>query len=209
MADRLDPELAILFVIDRSEAAIPITKLMTLLFLADVEHQQLYGEPLTDIPWVYHHYGAFSEAVYDAASSLHSQGLIEVMVQREYHQMGKKFRTAEGTRRQIQDRLSSLSARACRVLNQVLQRYGNLEVWQLKQESYQTATMKHAAKNERLDLSHEPRRGGAVRVPGVAQFLAKAPAPIIRDIGDPESSAQEDLQILDELGTLRRTANRE
>lgn len=207
MPNRLDPELAVLYFVERIEDSIEVTKLMKLLFLADVEHQQLYGEPLTDIPWSYLHHGAFSQVVYKASAALTSAGLVEVTMQQWSGETRTLFRKAHGAGSQIQGRLSNLGQRPLRAMAQVVERYGHMPVWQIKRASYETMTMADAVRNDRLDLAREPRHGGTSQVPGIAAFMATAPAIVQRDVGNSGQSEQEDMQILEELGSLRRTAN--
>ncbi len=48
---------------------------------------------------------------------------------------------------------------------------------------------------------------GPRRVPGLAAFLERAPAPAAREAGSAEASTEEDLSLLAEFARLRRDAN--
>lgn len=205
MATGVNVEDIVLFLIEHAADDLGITQLTKLVYLADVEHQQLYGTPLSAARWQYHTYGPFTPSIYTAAESLEEKEHIVCTVRSSYKAGGKGYAAAE-RRHPTPDRLSP---RGVRVLSTVLERFGHLSLPQIKREAYATATMREATQGEILDLSHEPRRLLGKRVPALAAFLRRAPDPIVRDIGDAAASAREDLEILDEFGGLRREANRE
>lgn len=206
MRDGVELEDVILFLVGQTDGELSITKLMKLVFLADVEHQQLYGEPLTDAKWVYHHFGPFTATVYDAATSLEDNDVVVCTIRPAVDGRGRRFAPAD-RRSPVVTPLMTPKAR--RVLSNVLRRYESMTVQQIKQIAHDTATMRHAARGDRLDLSCEPRRNLGAQIPGLAAFVGQAPTPVVRDIGDPEASAAEDAAILGELDNLRREANRE
>jgi hypothetical protein len=102
--------------------------------------------------------------------------------------------------------------RARKALMLTLQQYGHLSVSQINEAAYNTESMRAAKPGDCLDLKLE-RRESLIKDPAVlaslTAFKQRAPAPVIQDKGDPAASAAEDLALLDELGTLRREANRE
>jgi hypothetical protein len=206
MGDKADLEDIVMFLVGQTDGELSITKLMKLVFLADVEHQQLYGESLTGADWVYHLFGPFTSAVYDAAASLEEKDVIVCTIRPALDGIGRRFAPAD---RRSPVATPSMNPKAQRALANVLRRYGSLTVQQIKQVAYDTATMRHARRGERLALSSEPRRTLGAQVPGLAAFVGRAPSPVVRDVGDPDESAAEDAAILGELDHLRREANRE
>lgn len=188
---------------DNVTDGLPITKLMKLVFLADVEHQQLYGEPLTPASWTYYDYGPFTRAVYQATEELEEEGVILCEIRPVYAGTERRFAKSDG----IGPSGVDLPPRARRSLHQVLERYGHMTVQQIKAVAYATETMRDARRGARLDLSVEPRPY-EVHHPDLDVFLATAPRPNIQSYGDPAASAAEDVAIMRELAPLRRQANR-
>jgi uncharacterized phage-associated protein len=205
MASSVDFEDIVLFLIENAPGELSITQLTKLVYLADVEHQQLYGEPLSDVRWQYYNYGPFTPSIYKVTESLEEKEQIVCTVRPAYEEVSRGY-LAAGRRRPATDRLSP---RAVRVLSIVLEQFGHLSVPQIKRVAYATATMRGAKQGEFLDLSREPQRSLGSKVPGLSAFLRRAPDPIVRDIGDAAASAREDLEILEEFGGLRSAANRE
>lgn len=198
----------VLFLVGHAPAPLGITQLMKLVYLADTEHVRLYGEPLTNVTWTWHHHGPFTPAVYDAVETLGEEGVVddEVVVSGTE----RRRSVAPGAATQAVDAaLDRLSPRACRVLRHVLARYGHLSLPRLKQVAYETAPMRAAQPGDRLDLSLEPRRNLAASYSPLADFLRRAPGPDRRHWGDPAVAAAEDTAIMRDLQRWRSEANQE
>lgn len=191
------------FFTDNIPEGFPVTKLMKLVFLADVEHQQLYGEPLTNASWTFYTYGPFTRSVYEAAEALEEEGVVVCDIRPAYAGVEHRYARSEAN----QGATVEQSPRARRALFQVLDRYGRMTVQQIKTVAYATETMRDAKRGARLDLSREPRPY-LIDHPDLAAFVASAPAPDIRSWGDPTASAAEDMAIMREMAPLRREANR-
>lgn len=191
------------FFADHVADGLPITKLMKLVFLADVEHQQLYGEPLTVASWTFYDYGPFTRNVYLATEELEEEGVILCDIRPVFAGKERRFGKTDG----IGPANRELPPRARRALNQVLDRYGHMTVSQIKEVAYATETMRDAKRGARLDLSREPRPY-EFRHPDLDAFVATAPRPDVRSFGDPAASAAEDAAIMRGLAPLRRAANR-
>ena len=197
-------EESVLFLVQHAPAPLGITKVMKLLFLADVEHMQLYGEPLTDVVWIWHHHGPFSATVYGAVEELDEADRVHDVLFLD----GRRtvLPDSEGNEAIAQTRLS---VRARRALTRVLDRFGGQPLAVLKQAAYATETMRRASPGQRLDLSPERRPPLADSVPGLAALLERTPPPDNEEWGDPAMSAAEDLEIMRAFSGLRREANRE
>jgi uncharacterized phage-associated protein len=206
MVDRMSLDDIILFFVVQANGELPVTKLMKLVFLADVEHQQLYGEQLSNENWTYYQYGPFTQNLYASTEALETEGLIACMIRPAFTRMGKNYSPVEAEG-EIETRLKQLTPKARRALANVLKRYGQLTVDQIKRAAYETKTMKSAHPGERLNLSVEPRRASLSKDSRLEAFIKRAPTPVVRDLGDSQASTEEDLAILDELGQLRREAN--
>lgn len=197
-------EDVVLFIVDESAHEIGITKLMKLVFLADVEHAQLFGERLcdVDINWTWYDHGPFSRRVYEAIESLDEQGYVhDTMAIRH-----RLIRPAEST---DSTKTSTLTPAQRYALGRVLHRYGSLSLKAVKQVAYATQTMHDAEPGMSLDVLREPRRSLVVSSPALGTLFERAPKPDTREWGDPERSAAEDLTILQEFSALRREANEE
>lgn len=198
---RLDD--ALFFLVHQAPGSLGITQVMKLLFLADVEHVRLYGEPMTGIDWTWHNYGPFSPAVYHAVEALDEQGRLHAELVIDGRHSVRSGASPEAAAEPV------LPPQAERALTRVLHRYGSLPLAALKRAAYETETMRQSAPGHRLDLSREPRRSLAGVVPGLAALLQRTPLPEAVERGDPDASAAEDLAIMDDLAALRREANRE
>jgi uncharacterized phage-associated protein len=198
----------VLFIAAQAPAPLGITQVMKLVYLADVEHTRLYGEPLTGVTWTWHHHGPFTRAVYDAVETLDEEGVVsdEIVVSGMDRRRNVAPVAGEAAAEAARARLNP---RAIRALARVLERYGRLPLHALKQAAYETAPMRAARPGDRLDLSQEPRRSLESTHPPLAEFLERAPQPDRRTWGDPAEAAAEDEAILRDLAPLRRDANRE
>jgi len=201
--DRMPTKDVVRFFADHIADGLPITKLMKLVFLADIEHQQLYGEPLTTASWTFYDYGPFTRAVYQATEALEEEGVVLCEIRPVYAGAERRYGKSDG----IGPADREWHPRANRALNQVLEKYGHMTVSQIKTVAYATETMRDAKRGARLDLSREPRPYEFSH-PDLDAFLATAPPPDIRSYGDPAASAAEDLAIMRGLAPLRRAANR-
>jgi uncharacterized phage-associated protein len=190
----------IFFLIQESPRDLSITKLMKLVFLAEVEHVQLYGERLCDIDWTWYNYGPFSQSVYGAVESLDAEGLIQDVLMTQQHSV-RNLDMPEV------DIPTAIGARHRYTAKRVLSRYGHLSLHAIKQVAYATETMRHAEQGERLDLMQETRRSVVDSDPALALLLQQAGEPDMRSWGEPEDSAAEDLEIMEELSGWREAAN--
>lgn len=203
MANVSTLEDVVYFLVRNAPRPLGITSIMKLVYLADVEHVQRYGERLCDVEWAWHHYGPFAQAVFTAVETLHEENLVEDVLLadcRRFMSDPPEQRVSHETR---------LSASQCRALVSVLQQYGCKTLRQLKQAAYETRTMREAQPGDRLDVLMERRVDPANEIPGLGLFVAEAPEPDTRAWGDPAESAEEDEAILREFASLRAAANEE
>lgn len=190
----------VFFIVQESPYEIGITKLMKLVFLADIEHVQLYGERLCDIDWAWYIFGPFSPCVYAAVETLDTEGFVHdalVVNHCAIEPSDVAARTQE----------SMLEARHRYTLRRVLSRYGHLTLSAIKQVAYATQTMLQAEPNSTLDVLQEPRRSLADSSAALSTLLERTSEPDNRSWGNSEESASEDLEILKELAEQRRAAN--
>lgn len=83
------------------------TRLQKLAYLADLESRKLLGQPISDFKYVFHHYGPFDSALYDAIDELlgneyairseidYGQGFVEKRVRDTGHAALMDFAPAE------------------------------------------------------------------------------------------------------------------
>lgn len=192
----------VIFLVHNTPGDLTITKMMKLVFLADVEHAQLYGVPLCDLKWTWYDFGAFSPVVYSAVEALDEQGMIADVLKHESRHIVPAHEEPEGL-------TEVFSPRQIRVLTRIIQKYGDMSLTQLKATAYESETMKRSNPDMSLDVQYEPRTGTARASRRVAELRARAPEPNREEWGDPEASAIEDELILKEFASLRDEANRD
>jgi uncharacterized phage-associated protein len=194
-------EEMVLFLLGKSPLQLGITKLMKLLFLADMEHMQLHGERLCDIDWTWHRYGPFSPRVYQVVESLGEEGLIQdILIVDERRFMGADLFLEKC-------RIDTLAPRQAHTLERVIDRYGSLALPAIKQVAYATATMRSVETGMQLDVSREPQRRISESLAAFRELKMRAREPDLREWGDPNASAAEDTAITDELSGLLHDAN--
>lgn len=194
-------EEMVLFLLGKSPLQMGITKLMKLLFLADVEHMQLHGERLCDIDWTWHRYGPFSPRVYQVVESLGEEGLVQdILIVDEHRFVGADLFLEKC-------RIDTLAPRQTHTLERVIARYGSLALPAIMQVAYATATMRSAEMGMRLDVSQEPQRRISESLPPFREFKMRASEPDLREWGDPGASAAEDTAIAEELSGVLHDAN--
>ncbi len=174
---------------------------MKLVFLADVEHVQLYGERLCDIDWSWYNFGPFSPRIYDAVESLGAEGVMHDVLM-----IDRRAATPSDLPERLQT--STLQPRHRYTLRRVLSRYGNLTLAAIKEIAYATDTMRRSEQGDRLNVSQEPRKSLSTSTPALSSLLERTSEPDTRSWGDPDESAAEDRAILEELSGLRRAASK-
>ncbi len=96
------------------------TKLMKLVYLADVYHMQKYGSRLTDVPFRYWHYGPFAEEVNNELERLCGEGIIK----QECYQTRAGY-IAEIPTPRVENTTVKLSKKALAILDTIIDEWGD------------------------------------------------------------------------------------
>lgn len=188
------------FLINEAPEELGITKLMKLVFLADIEHMQLYGERLCDIEWGWYNFGPFSPSVYGAVETLDAEGLVQDVLMTERRTIRRAGMLENETP-------TCLHARHRYAIRRILSRYGKLSLPAIKQVAYATETMQNAKQGERLDISREKRKSLSESSAALSSLIQRSEKPDLRAWGDPAESAAEDREIFEKLTGMREAAN--
>src|SRR5665811_607495 len=131
----------------KSSHEVGITRLMKLVYLADVEHVQQYGEQMCDIKWIWYDFGPFSSRVYEAVEALDAEGVLDdVLVANR-----RTIDTSDLTGRNVE---SKLGARQRYILQRTLSRYGSLTLSAIRHVTHTTRTVMQAEPNGPLAVSY-------------------------------------------------------
>ncbi len=182
----------VFFLVHESLREIGITRLMKLVFLADVEHVQQYGERLCDIDWTWYNFGPFSPGVYDAVESLGAEGIVHDLLMTDDRAITPS--DVPGV-----THASTLEPRHRYSLRRVLARYGSLSLAEIEKVVDATETMREFEPGGRLSVSREPRRSLSESTPALSSLLERTSEPDTRSWGNPDESAAEDRAILKEF----------
>lgn len=166
-------EDAITFLIDRAPKTLTRTALLKLLYFADLRSYEDRGEPITDLNWVWHFYGPFAPAVYDALNTMNANDEVFVEV-RETAYGNPEYRLTSGPSYGF---YQVLSREDQSLLGAVLDEFGRLPAMKLRDLSYQTLPMQRVSqRGDDLDFSsYRSKRVPARFVPD----LSAKPSPRI------------------------------
>lgn len=136
------------YVLSRADQAYPSTWLLKLLYLADCEAEQWLGHPITDMAYVFHHYGPFDDRVYTCLDELESNGKVTLENKSGATNRGEVW---EGTYYRVKRKLrtSSLCDAERAVIDALMERYRGRAASQLTQDAYKTTPMPIAQKRGR------------------------------------------------------------
>jgi hypothetical protein len=126
-------------------------RLVKYLYLIDLEHYRRYGETLTDLKWIYYHYGPYTFSLPDIGSRLGFD-----LKQEEFHtKQGKSgilFRVQEP-----QELPGNVSFAAESMINGLLQIWSDQETSELLLYVYNTEPVKQGIQGQELDFSKVSR----------------------------------------------------
>lgn len=139
------------------------TKLVKLIYLADVEYYRARRKTLTGAEWIFYHYGPYSFEIDDALAEL-AFDIPQESVQTAGGRAAIVFKTAG----HIKSRLGEhVQISELRLVNRVIGDWGETELNPLLNHVYfYTEPMKDAARGETLDFSKIPRCPRRARAAG-------------------------------------------
>ena len=145
------------------------TKLVKLIYLADVEYYRARRKTLTGMEWIFYHYGPYSSEIDDALAEL-AFDIPQESVQTAGGRAAIVFKTAGNLKSRLGEhvKISEL-----RLVNRVIGDWGETELNPLLNHVYfYTEPMKDAARGETLDFSkiqRRPRRARAAAGAGMPE----------------------------------------
>ena len=166
-------EDAITFLISRAPKVLTRTALLKLLYFADLRSYELHGRPITALNWVWHFYGPFAPAVYDALNSMNANDELKVDVHITPYG-NPEYRLTSGPAAGF---YQVLDESAQGILHDILKDYGRFPAMKLRDLSYQTLPMQRVLKRgDELDFA--PYKGASPPARFVPDLSAK-PSPRI------------------------------
>ena len=119
------------------------TKLVKLLYLADVEAKNKTGNTITGLTYVYHFYGPYSPQIIETALEMDGEEIKEI-----YNPYFERYEYVKGE----QDREIKLTEEEIKVLEEIIEEYGKLGTNDIKERAYQTEPMKTAKPGEVIKI---------------------------------------------------------
>jgi uncharacterized phage-associated protein len=143
-------EDAIAFLISRAPKPLTRTALIKLLYFADLRSYERYQRPITGLNWVWHLYGPFATAVYDAVNLMNANDELKVDV-RVTPYGNPEYRLTVGPAAGF---YQVLDKQEQSLLEDVLKEFGIFGAIKLRDLSYQTEPMQRVgARGEALDFA--------------------------------------------------------
>lgn len=143
----------IAFFVNQCSGRIGRTQIMKFLYLADYESRRYFGKSLSNIDYVWYHYGPYDKGLNERIDRLVAEGVVRSETQQfPTGHIGYRYSTGP------KEIAYSLDADELLVLTYVSETYAEMPLRDLLDEVvYETEPMQHAqargAKNESLDMS--------------------------------------------------------
>lgn len=157
MTNRVLNSLITHIIVELSEKGIGFgkTKLVKLVYLADVENYRARRRTLTGAEWVFHHYGPYAFEIDEALAELDYD-----IPQESAQTAGGRAAIALKPMRGVKSRLGErVKTAELRLVDRIIGDWGETELNPLLDYVYfNTEPMKDAARGETLDFSKIPRR---------------------------------------------------
>ncbi len=134
---------------ERCPGGIPRTRLVKLVYLADLEARKLLGHPISDFEYIWHHHGPFDKVIFEAITELVNAELAERRyVQIDANMTEKRLQIVGGKG------AFGFSLAEKEILSHVAERYMETPLKELLDDVvYQTPPMKSVSqKGERLPM---------------------------------------------------------
>lgn len=131
------------------------TRLIKLLYLADLESRRLRGRPVSELRFQFHHHGPFDRAFYDALGELEGRQLIAEKI--VHYPSGKYERQVEA-RAAVPQHLDAVDRH---ILTQICRAYGRMPLDDLLAIVYDSAPMKNLERGKRVPMENENNKDRA------------------------------------------------
>jgi uncharacterized phage-associated protein len=142
-------EDVITFLVSRTPKVLTRTALLKLLYFADLRSYEKKGRPITALKWIWHFYGPFAPAVYDALNAMNANDEVQVDVRLTPYG-NPEYRLTPGPAHGF---YQVLNAAEHALLQDVLKEFGRYPAMKLRDFSYQTLPMKQVMqRGDELDF---------------------------------------------------------
>ena len=119
------------------------TKLVKLIYLADVRAKNKIGRTITGLTYVYHFYGPYAPQIIETALEMDGEEIKEI-----YNPYFDRYEYIKGE----QDKEIKLTEEEIKVLDEIIEEYGKLSTNDIKERAYQTEPMKKAKPGEIIKI---------------------------------------------------------
>lgn len=138
---------------------LPMTKLVKLVYIADVYNYQLYGKRLTEVPFKRYHYGVWSSDIGESLEELHAKGIL-------YEEMVETIKgdIAIIPKPKISETVINLSKDAIEILETVVEEWGNASSAEVVEFTKNSLPFLDVSFNEEIDFS---------RTDGIKEYAKK------------------------------------
>jgi len=121
------------------------TKLIKLIYLADVEAKKKLGKTITGLTYVYHFYGPYTHEIVEKVLEMDGEEIREVynpfLDRYEYYALGGE----------VDDNVNvGLDQNEIEVLDEVIEKYGKMSTSEIKEEAYNTEPMRKANPGDKI-----------------------------------------------------------
>jgi len=119
------------------------TKLVKLIYLADVEAKEKFGRTITGLTYIYHFYGPYAPEIIETALEMDGDEIKEI-----YNPFFDRYEYIIGER----GKEVGLSHEEIKVLDRIIKKYGKLGTNDIKEMAYNTDQMRSAKPGEIIPI---------------------------------------------------------
>jgi len=119
------------------------TKLVKLLYLADVKAKEKLGRTITGLRYIYHFYGPYAPEIIEKALEMDGEEIREI-----YNPFFDRYEYHRGEK----EREVNLDPGEIEILNEVIEKYGRKSTNDVKEAAYNTEQMKRANPGEIITI---------------------------------------------------------
>lgn len=156
-----DPAEVLAYLFAHTERPYPVTWLLKVLYLADLEAREWLGRPITSLSYTFHHHGPFDANIYSALDGLELAGVVESQERSGITATGEywegRYYAAAGKRQGG----CLLDPAETAVIDSLIHRFSGSTASAIKRLSYDTQPMRVAQSKGRgtsIDMTTEDRR---------------------------------------------------
>ena len=142
-------EQLIAYFIQKLSGKITKTQLMKLIFLADVESVKFTNTQISDIKWIFHHYGPYDEKLDKRLRALVKEGLISVEQKNKKSKPEEIYFLYKFTGKKLQ---SDFGVVKKDIIDTIISQFGSFTLDSLLKYVYNSDPVKQTEKGNHFDL---------------------------------------------------------